>query len=129
MGVSYLMVGCELPDMDPQFTFFITSFISMMVIINPFSTIATLIAQILSNGYLWYAMKKLNRFHVLPRIRKVIVAGALMAALTALMYTAHVNIIANIAVSGAVYFSTLFFFKESLLGEIKKIIGLSAAEA
>ena len=30
--------------MDPQFTFFITSFISMMVIINPFSTIGTLIS-------------------------------------------------------------------------------------
>ncbi len=30
--------------MDPEMTFFITSFISMMVIINPFSTIATLIS-------------------------------------------------------------------------------------
>jgi len=30
--------------MDPEMAFFITSFISMMVIINPFSTIATLIS-------------------------------------------------------------------------------------
>jgi O-antigen/teichoic acid export membrane protein len=93
------------------------------------SAVATLLAQILCNSYLWYAMKKLNRFHVLPRIRKVVVAGALMAALTALMYAAHVNIIANIVISGIVYCSTLFLLREPLLGEIKKIAGLSAAEA
>ena len=40
------------------------------------SAVATLMASILSNAYLWYAMKKLNRFSVLPRIRKIFVAGA-----------------------------------------------------
>ena len=43
-GARYIMVGCAEIAMDPEMTFFITSFISMMVIINPFSTIATLIS-------------------------------------------------------------------------------------
>jgi PST family polysaccharide transporter len=87
------------------------------------SAVATLLAQILSNSYLWYAMKKINRFSMLPRIRKVFVAGALMAAVTALMYAGHVNIIANIAVSGTIYFLILIWLKEPLLGEVKAAIG------
>lgn len=93
------------------------------------SAVATLIAQVLSNTYLWYAMKKLNQFHIVARIRKIAVAGALMAAVTALLSVAGMNVIANIAVSGAAYFSTLFFFKESLLGEVRNILSFGPSEA
>jgi O-antigen/teichoic acid export membrane protein len=92
------------------------------------SAVATLIAQILSNSYLWYAMNKLNRFHILPRLRKIVVAGALMAAVTALLSSAGINIILNIIISGIAYGAALLFFKESLLSEIKKITGLGAVE-
>jgi PST family polysaccharide transporter len=93
------------------------------------SAAATLLASILSNSYLWHALKKLNQFSVLPRIRKVFVAGACMAAVTALLAAARTDVIINIAISGLVYFSALFFLKESLFGEIKKIVALNAAEA
>ena len=93
------------------------------------SAVATLMASILSNSYLWYALKKINPFSVLPRIRKVFVAGACMAAVTALLYTARTNTIVNIMISGIVYFGILVFFKESLLREVGRIIGLSKAEA
>ena len=81
------------------------------------SAAATLLAQILSNSYLWYAMRKLNRFHVLRRIRNIVIAGVFMAAITALLASAHVNIVLNIIISGVAYFVTLLFFKEPLFRE------------
>jgi len=93
------------------------------------SAVATLLASILSNSYLWYALKKINPFSILPHVRKIFVAGACMAAITALLSVAHVNTIINIAISGMVYFGILVLFKESLLREVGKIIGLSKAEA
>lgn len=86
------------------------------------SAVATLLAQILSNSYLWYAMKKINQFHILSQIRKILVAGMLMAAVTALLFAIHTNTIVNIAISGIVYLSALLFFKESLLREMGKIL-------
>ncbi len=85
------------------------------------SAAATLLAQILSNSYLWYAMRKLNRFHVLRRIRNIVIAGVFMAAITALLASAHVNIVLNIIISGVAYFVTLLFFKEPLFREVKEI--------
>jgi O-antigen/teichoic acid export membrane protein len=93
------------------------------------SAVATLLASILSNAYLWYAMRKLNRFSVLARIRKIFVAGAVMAAITALLLAAHINVILNIAISGAAYFAILLLFKEPLLREMKEVMGLSASAA
>lgn len=36
------------------------------------SSVATLLAQILSNTYLWYAMKKLNHFQILSHLPKIL---------------------------------------------------------
>jgi O-antigen/teichoic acid export membrane protein len=86
------------------------------------SAVATLIAQILGNTYLWYAMKKLNPFSVLPRLGRIIGAGVTMAVVTILLSVAGVEVIVNIAASAAVYLLALFLFKEPLLGEIKNIV-------
>ncbi|MGD1003094.1 MAG: flippase [Minisyncoccia bacterium] len=93
------------------------------------SAFATLIAQILGNSYLWYAMHRLNPFNVLPRLGRIIGAGALMAVVTALLYMVGSNVIENILISAAIYIAALFLFKEPLLGEIKNIAGTKAAEA
>ncbi len=85
------------------------------------SAVATLCAQILTNSYLWYAANKLNRVHVLRGIKKITIAGISMAAVTALLFAAHVNVLLNIAVSGAFYFSILFLLKEPLFAEMKKV--------
>ena len=45
------------------------------------SAVATLVAQIVNNGYLWWAMKKVNPFEVLPRLKKIFVAGIFMGLL------------------------------------------------
>jgi O-antigen/teichoic acid export membrane protein len=90
------------------------------------SAIATLIAQILGNTYLWYAMKKLNPFSVFPRLGHIIGAGAAMAVVTILLYAAGVNVLVNIVVSAAVYAAMLFLLKEPLLAEIKNMAGIGA---
>jgi PST family polysaccharide transporter len=91
------------------------------------SAVATLIAQILSNSYLWYTMKKLNRFHVFPHLWRPIAAGALMAISTWLMAAIGTEIVLNIAVSGVVYVAALFFLGEPLFSEIKKVLALRMA--
>ncbi len=87
------------------------------------SAIATLVSQILINVYLWSVMKKLNNFHILGKVKKIATASIIMAISTALFYIIGINIIINIAISGIVYFSILFLLKESLLGEVKRIMG------
>jgi O-antigen/teichoic acid export membrane protein len=90
------------------------------------SAVATLIAQILGNAYLWYAMKKLNPFSVLPQLGRVIGAGVTMAVVTILLSVTGVNVLINIAASAAVYAAMLFLLKEPLLGEIKNMVGIGA---
>jgi len=93
------------------------------------SAIATLIAQILSNSYLWYTMRKINQFHVFPHLWRPIAAGILMAIATWLMATMGTEIVLNVAISGIVYVAALFFLGEPLFSEIKKVLALRMAEA
>jgi O-antigen/teichoic acid export membrane protein len=92
------------------------------------SAFATLIAQVLGNAYLWYAMKKLNPFSVFPRLGRVFGAGLVMAVVTGLLYMAGLNVIGNILISAAVYITALFLLREPLLGEIKNIGAFSVRE-
>ncbi len=86
------------------------------------SAVATLIAQILSNWYLWHMMKKINYFEVIPKLKIICIAGVVMASVTALLLTFHINVLLNIALSAAVYFVILLAFREPLLMEIKKVM-------
>ncbi len=89
------------------------------------SAVATLMAQILSNWYLWHMMKKINYFEVLPKLKTIISAGAVMALVTTLFLALHVNVVLNIALSAIVYFSVLIMFHEPLLVEIKNVLRLA----
>jgi O-antigen/teichoic acid export membrane protein len=86
------------------------------------SAVATLIAQVLSNAYLWHSMKKLNNFRILPRIRKIAVAGACMSAVTLLLFAAHMGVVLNIIVSSIVYLGMLYILREPVLVEIKTVV-------
>jgi O-antigen/teichoic acid export membrane protein len=90
------------------------------------SAFATLIAQVLGNAYLWYAMKKLNPFSVFPRLGRIASAGLTMAVVTMVLYMAGLNIVGNILISAMVYLAVLFLLKEPLLKEIKSIVGFGA---
>ena len=86
------------------------------------SAVATLCAQILSNSYLWHAMKKINHFSIMPRTKKIFAAGIIMAAATAIFAHLGMNVLANIILSGGIYFALLFAFRESLIAEMKRIV-------
>ncbi len=86
------------------------------------SAIATLIAQILNNAYLWYVMKKINYFEVLPRLKKILLAGILMAIVTTLLLITHVSVIINVPASIAVYFIMLKLLHEPLLREARGVV-------
>ena len=86
------------------------------------SAVATLIAQTLANWYLWRTMKKLNYFKVIPKLKKIIVSGVIMAAATVLFLVLGVTLIVSILLSAAIYFFLLWAFRESLLIEVKNIL-------
>ena len=89
------------------------------------SAIATIVTQILTNSYLWHAMKKLNRFYILNKMSKIITAGAVMLIITTLFSLLKVNLIINIAISGIIYISIIFILKEPLIREIKDVLNIA----
>jgi O-antigen/teichoic acid export membrane protein len=93
------------------------------------SAFATLIAQILGNAYLWYAMHKLNPFNVFPRLGRILAAGAAMALATLLFSLGGMEVAMNILASAVVYILALWLFREPLLGEIKSILGFAPVVA
>lgn len=86
------------------------------------SAVATLIAQILTNGYLWYTMKKINYFEVMPHLGKMLGAALVMSVATAAMLFAGTNILINIAISTIIYFGLLRILREPALIEIKRVL-------
>lgn len=85
------------------------------------SGVATLIAQIVNNSYLWYAMKKVNRFEVLPRLGKIVVASAVMGAVCIALYATGVNVVINAFVCCVLYLALLALMKEPILKEARAI--------
>lgn len=86
------------------------------------SAVATLLANILSNWYLWRMMRKINDFHVLPRLKKPIVAGILMGAIAILFLLLGVNVVLNALACGIIYLLMLYFLQEPLLLEMKRMV-------
>lgn len=82
------------------------------------SAVATLIAQAVNNGYLWHAMKKVNPFTVMGRLKKVFTASIVMAACAVLFMTLGMNVVLNVILCTCVYFILLRVFREPLLREV-----------
>ena len=87
------------------------------------SAIATLIAQVISNWYLWRAMKKVSDFTIFPALRKIAIAGICMACFTLTLYALHTNVIINVLVSAGAYGFALYLLHEPLLTEITGLLG------
>ncbi len=76
------------------------------------SAVATLIAQTASNAYLWHTMNKLNPFSVLPKLKKIALAGVLMTIVCAFLSSIGVHIIANVIICTIVYGGLLVLLRE-----------------
>jgi len=85
------------------------------------SAMATLLAQVLNNSYLWYAMKKINRFAVLPKLKKITAAALGMAAVTVLLLILHTGLVLTIVLSMAAYAGLLLLLREPLVRAVMKI--------
>lgn len=91
------------------------------------SAVATLLAQFVSQIYLRRTAKKVNRFRVLYRLKRIFVAAAAMVAAIVLLKLAAVHVLAIIVLASAVYFGILFLLKEPIVQEIKTILIPSAS--
>ena len=90
------------------------------------SAIATLLAQLLSNGHLFYVMKKLSDYELLPHIQRILVGSIVMGLVTILLASAHVHVILNVCVSAAVYLLMLRILREPILGNVKAVLSRPA---
>jgi O-antigen/teichoic acid export membrane protein len=93
------------------------------------SAAGTLCAQIISNWYLWHTMKKINYFSVLPRLKKILVAGTTMAAAASLFVFLGMNLIVNVLISMAIYLLVLVALHEPLLLDIQGLFSPTADKA
>lgn len=91
------------------------------------SSLATLLAQFLSTRYLWWITKKTGNFKILPHLKRVFTATAIMAALSLVLQAAGVHVLVVIMAAIAVYCGLLFALKEPLIKEIKLILQPSAS--
>ena len=86
------------------------------------SSIATLIAQILSNAYLWHTMKSINRFSIMPRLKKVAGAGIAMGITTVILLLLGTQVVVNVVASGVIYVFALKLLKDPLFEETLAIL-------
>ncbi|HEY5220722.1 MAG TPA: flippase [Candidatus Paceibacterota bacterium] len=86
------------------------------------SAVATLVAQAVNNGYLWWAMKKVNPFTVIGRLKKIFVSSIVMAVCGVAFMAIGMNVIVNIVLCTCIYFVLLRISREPLLIEVKRII-------
>jgi len=84
------------------------------------SALSTLINQIIINIYLWRQFKKVTEFSIMPHLGKIVTAGLVMGIFTLFLRHYSVNVIANIALSGAVYLFCLWTLKEPMLHMLKR---------
>jgi len=79
------------------------------------SATGTLITQAVITAMMWRAMKKINDFHVWPRLKKIALATFVMSAVAIFLTFSGVNVLANIILCAAVYAIVLIKLRESLI--------------
>jgi O-antigen/teichoic acid export membrane protein len=93
------------------------------------SAVATLVAQALTNWYLWHKMRQINRIEILPRLGKIIAASLGMAVVVGVLFLLHVNLLLTIALGVLAYALLLYIFREPLIFELKNILTPAAEPA
>ncbi len=86
------------------------------------SAISTIVTQIISNGFSWWKMKKVNNFYTLRHLPKIIIATGLMSFFTWGLNFLGINFFINFPLSILVYFGFLYLLKEPILIKGKEIM-------
>jgi O-antigen/teichoic acid export membrane protein len=82
------------------------------------SSLATVLAQLIANIYLWRTLRRINDFRILRHLKKVILSALIMGVVTFALFSTGLNVIVVVAISIPVYFASLYFLREKLLLEI-----------
>ncbi len=83
------------------------------------SAVATIIAQIFTNGINWREMKKINNFKTIRYLGRTFIATIIMSIFVIVMNSLGLHIIPNIILSAIIYIGTLILLKEPLLNFVK----------
>lgn len=76
------------------------------------SAVATIIAQIIAQILNLHGLKKIINFKIVRNTPKIIIAAIAMGIITFSLNILNINVIANILISGAIYFLILYLLKE-----------------
>jgi len=83
---------------------------------------ATLFSQVLSNLYLWYHVRKITSFRILPELPRIILATSGMAIYLLIFKLTTWPILLIISGAILIYFTLIYLLKEPLLKELKLIL-------
>ena len=86
------------------------------------ASLGTIIVQFGYNSLVWGMVKKINNFHTLRNIKKIIISSIIMGIVSVFLNRFGMNIILNIIISGSAYLLLLFLFKEPLILEVKHFL-------
>lgn len=86
------------------------------------AAISTIITQIISNGFSWRKMKKINNFYTFRHLPKIIIAALLMGLSAWGLNLLGINFFVNFLLSTLIYLSLLYFLKEPLIMEGKTML-------
>lgn len=93
-----------------------------ILLIPPFgmagSAVATIIAQLVSIGFVWRIVKRMNDFRTIRHLPKILIATVVMGAAAFALNLAGVHVIVTIVASALIYFGMLAALKEPLLREL-----------
>lgn len=86
------------------------------------AALATLTSTAIITLLIWKKMKEVNYFKILPKLKNILAASAVMACSVVLFRYIGINAIINTVVSSFVYFGMLFLLKEQTVRDIREII-------
>ncbi|PIR87956.1 MAG: hypothetical protein COU10_01800 [Candidatus Harrisonbacteria bacterium CG10_big_fil_rev_8_21_14_0_10_45_28] len=86
------------------------------------SAVATVITQLLSNGLVWWWMKRTNNFSILKYLVRPVVATIVMGGACYWLSLAGVHLLLIVLAGMAIYFAILAILKEPLIREVRNIL-------
>jgi O-antigen/teichoic acid export membrane protein len=84
--------------------------------------IATLCAQLMSNAYLQYTVRRLHPFHVVPHLTNAVLATIAMVAGVLAFQAAGAHVLLTVAAGGLMYGGVLYARREPLLRDLRNIV-------
>lgn len=83
---------------------------------------ATVVAQVLSYGGMWFYLKRVDTITVLPYLKKILVAALLMGGVSVSLNAIGAHILLTITLSAILYFTVLYLLGEETLKEGLRLI-------